>query len=27
LQLRLLELAGSIDYDEDYDYKAQRKLR
>ncbi len=27
LQLQLLEIAGSIDYDEDFDYKAQRRLR
>ena len=24
-QLRVLDLFGTIDYDEDYDYKAQRK--
>lgn len=24
-QLRILELFGTIDYDEDWDYKAQRK--
>jgi len=27
LQLQLLELAGSIEYEEGFDYKAQRKLR
>ena len=26
-QLQLLELAGSIDYDDDFDYKEQRKVR
>ena len=26
LQLRLLDLAGTVDYDEDFDYKEQRKL-
>ena len=26
-QLQLLDLAGSIDYEEDFDYKEQRKLR
>lgn len=27
LQLEVLELAGSIDYDEDFDYKTQRRIR
>ena len=26
-QLRILELFGTVEYDEDYDYKAQRGLR
>ena len=26
-QLRILELFGTVEYDEDYDYKAQRSLR
>jgi Arc/MetJ family transcription regulator len=26
-QLKILELAGTIDYDPDYDYKEQRKRR
>jgi len=26
-QLQVLELAGQIDYEEDYDYKRQRELR
>ena len=26
-QLRILELFGTIEYDEDYDYKAQRERR
>ncbi|NER47794.1 MAG: type II toxin-antitoxin system VapB family antitoxin [Symploca sp. SIO1B1] len=26
-QLKVLELFGTIDYEEDYDYKQQRKIR